>query len=434
MSPHHPVSPHVFFLPSRLVLRLCALAALAAGELRAQPVAVAAPATLSQAFAAAWARQPEAQSLDLRREVAEARRQVAESWTAEPPVLELSAKTDQPMQNQGGREYVAGLALPLWLPGERAHSGALAEAESRATGSRAAAAQLRTAASVRVAWWNWQRARGEVGLAGERLASAQRLAADVAQRVKVGDMARADQHQADGAAASAEMALAEAEALLATARQQLRALTGSLPEASGTDTAEPLPVVPADFSALDAAHPAVAEWLDRVEVARKVADLAAVQTRANPELTVLTTRDRAAFDAGYQQSLTLGVRIPFGSASRQRARLGLAHAEAVESEGQLSLERERLLADLEAARVRVESTRLQLAAADRRAQLARESRTFFDKSFRLGESDLPTRLRIELEAVEAERHSARLRIEHAAAISALRQALGLLPEQQGVTP
>jgi hypothetical protein len=69
------------------------------------------------------------------------------------------------------------------------------------------------------------------------------------------------------------------------------------------------------------------------------------------------------------------------------AKLGLARAEALETEGQLRLERERLAADLEAARVRVESSRTQLAAAEKRAQLARESRGFFDKSFRLGESD-----------------------------------------------
>ena len=80
--------------------------------------------------------------------------------------------------------------------------------------------------------------------------------------------------------------------------------------------------------------------------------------------------------------------------------------------------------------MRVESSRTQLAAAEKRTQLARESRGFFDKSFRLGESDLPTRLRIELESVEAERQNARARIDLAAAISALRPALGLLPEQK----
>jgi hypothetical protein len=67
-------------------------------------------------------------------------------------------------------------------------------------------------------------------------------------------------------------------------------------------------------------------------------------------------------------------------------------------------------------------------AAERRARLAAELRGFIEKSFRAGESDLPARLRVELEAVEAERLAARARIDLAAAVSQLRQALGLLPE------
>jgi cobalt-zinc-cadmium efflux system outer membrane protein len=60
--------------------------------------------------------------------------------------------------------------------------------------------------------------------------------------------------------------------------------------------------------------------------------------------------------------------------------------------------------------------------------LAAESRGFFDKSFRLGETDLPTRLRIEAEAADAQRQQARAGIDLAAAVSAWRQALGLLPQ------
>ena len=94
----------------------------------------------------------------------------------------------------------------------------------------------------------------------------------------------------------------------------------------------------------------------------------------------------------------------------------------------MNLERARLAGERDAAKARADGARLQLAAADRRAQLARESRGFFDKSFRMGETDLPTRLRIEAEAAEADRQAARARIELAAAISAWRQALGLLPQ------
>lgn len=424
----------ISFLVSRVLCAgLCSLAFLPIGNLWAQtspPTASSAARTLKQAFDAAWLRQPEAQSLDQRREAAEARRQIAESWTANPPTLELSDKTDQPLKNQGYREYVAGVALPLWLPGERSQTGALAEAESNAVGSRASAAQLRTAAAVRVAWWDWQRARVEQTLASERLESARCLAIDVAKRVKAGDLARSDQHQADGAAASAEVTLVEAGSTLAATTQHLRALTGAMPDAGSGDSAEPAPAVPADFSTLDATHPAVRELFDRAEVARRVADLAKVQSRNNPELLLATTSQRGAFGDDWQQTITVGVRFPFGSESRNRAKVETARAEAIESEGLLRLEQERLASDLDAARLHVEAAQTRQAAADKRARLARESRAFFEKSFRLGETDLPTRLRIEFEAVEADRQSTRARIDLAASISTLRQVMGLLPEQK----
>lgn len=130
----------------------------------------------------------------------------------------------------------------------------------------------------------------------------------------------------------------------------------------------------------------------------------------------------------YRQSLTLGISIPFGSDSRYRARLSTAQAELIEAEGQLQLEQERLLGERDSASVRLELARDQIKAADKRAQLARETRGFFQKSFLMGETDWPTRLRIELEAAEAERQAIRTRVDLAAAVSALRQAQGLLPE------
>ena len=416
-----------------LCASLCTLAIFAANNAWAQSNSATAgrtALTLKQAFDAAWLRQPEAQSLDQLRDAASARQQMAESWLVAPPTMELSGKSDQLAKNQGNREYVAGVALPLWLPGERQRAGALAEIASSAVNSRALAAQLRTSATVREAWWNWRRARGEQLLAGERLDNARRLAADVAKRVKAGDLARADQHQADGAEASAEVILAEADSILTTATQHLRALTGIMPAAESNDSAELPPAVPADFSALDASHPAVRELFDRAEMARRAADLAGVQTRNNPELVLLSTRDRGVSGEAWQQNLTIGVRIPFGSEARNRAKAGAARAEAIETEGLLRLERERLATDMDGARLRVESAQTRQEAAAKRARLARESRAFFEKSFRMGETDLPTRLRIELESVEAERQSTRARIDLAAAISTLRQVMGLLPEQQ----
>lgn len=393
-------------------------------------IAQVTPATLKRVFDAAWSRQPEAQSFSARQEALEARRAVTQSWTAEPPTLELSTRTDQLNRNQGVREHVLGVAIPLWLPGERSRSGAVIDAESQSAGTRVAAARLRTAANVRDAYWAWARAREDLSLAHDRAASARALAADVSRRVTAGDLARADQHQADGAVAAADSALAESQSALMATTQQLRALTGiaPVPGNSADIPSEALPTLPPSFADLDLAHPAVADLVAQAEVARRTVALARVQTRANPELTLSTNRERGISADPYLQSITLGVRVPFGSDARYRAKLAGANAEALELESQLRLARERVLADLDAVRQRVASAKLVAEATARRAQLARETRGFFEKSFRAGQSDLPSRLRIELEAVEADRQAARTRIDYAAAISALRQALGLLPE------
>lgn len=410
--------------------RLCMAAvvalawALAGSAALAQSPPAPPPLTLKALFDRAWERQPEAQSAALRRESAQAARSGAASWTAEPAALELSTKSDRPGSNQGSREVELGVALPLWLPGERARKAALGDAEIKAVESRRLAAQLQLAASVREAWWALQRAQAELGLAQDRLQSAQQLAADVARRFKAGDMARADQTQADGAVAQAEAAVAEALGARDVAQAALAAWGGQevLPDAAEPE-AEALPA-----AGLPADHPAVADWQDQAEVARRAADLAAVQTRANPELTVAATRGREQSGERYLQSFTVGVRVPLGGGDRARAKEAAARADALDAEVRARVEQDRLAADVAAATARVKVTQAQREAMARHAALARDTRGFIDKAFRLGEADWPTRLRVELEAVQAERQLARARIDAAAAVSTLRQALGLLPQ------
>jgi hypothetical protein len=72
------------------------------------------------------------------------------------------------------------VAIPLWLPGERGRSQALADAEGRAIESRTTAAQLRVAATVREAggrgsapaWNSMPRAASSTTFAASRPMSA----------------------------------------------------------------------------------------------------------------------------------------------------------------------------------------------------------------------------------------------------------------------
>ena len=381
--------------------------------------------SLKDVFDTAWSRQPEARALQLRRDAAQSQAKAAGLLSPEPPSLEVSQRSDRTADNNGVRQAEVGIAVPIWLPGQRSASLDLAQAEISFVERKLLASQLRLASSVREAWWNWLRARVDAELAREQLTNAQRLAADVAKRTNAGDLAKSDQHQAEGVAAAAEALAAQADAASASAFAQVASLTGVSFEANlSIHGVAEHPPVPAQILE----HPLLAELENRIAVAERTASLISTQTRTNPELTIATTRDRGAFGERYVQTVLVGVRLPFGGGPRYEARIATAQAEAVEVQSILMLEKDRLQSDQRAAAFRAESARVQLDAAQRRARLAKESRSFFDKSFRLGETDLPTRLRIEAEAVEAERQEARSQIDLAAAISAWRQSLGLLPQ------
>lgn len=417
--------------PIRIALSVMTLSGLVLTA-QAQDISAAAlsgSVSLKDVFETAWQRQPEALALQSRRDAAQAQAKAASMLSPEPPSLEISQRSDRMTGNSGAREVEVGIAVPIWLPGQRTASADLAQVEISLVERNLLASQLRLAASVRDAWWGWLRARVDAELASEQLANAQRLAADVAKRTNAGDLAKSDQHQAEGAVAAAQAHAAQAQAASAAAFAQVMALTGRTAPADLTVNVavEPTPDSTPHTGSL-VGHPLLAELEDRITMAGRTAQLISAQRRSNPELTVATTRGRGAFGERYGQTVLIGIRVPFGAGPRHDARLATAQAEAIEVQSQLVLEQARIQADKQGAAARLEAARTQLDAAQRRAQLANESRSFFDKSFRLGETDLPTRLRIEAEAAEAARQAARSRIDLASAISALRQSLGLLPQ------
>ncbi|MDO8713941.1 MAG: TolC family protein [Polynucleobacter sp.] len=400
--------------------------ALANGERKSE-------SALKSFYESSWERQPDYKSYQYRVEAALAKQKIASSLLVSPASVEVAQKTDRANSNQGASETILGLGIPLWLWNERSSSINLADAEYKKLLSQYYLSQLRIAAEVRDAYWNYQKSKIESELALRRHENAKNLALDVERRFKAGDLSRADLHQANGALASSEAFLVEAQANVINAEQRVRSLLGSeylkkIQFGDITKNIEPLPKVPENLSGLDSSLPIVAALVDQLEVAKKAVDLAKSQTRASPQLQILTTKGREVYGVPYQQSVTVGLKIPFGSEARNTNRLASATAEMVDSEVRLSYERESALSNVESNAALVKSAKMKLGAADKRSNLANETRQFFDKSFRFGETDLPTRLRIELEAVDANRQAAIAKINYAVSVSNLRQALGLLPE------
>jgi cobalt-zinc-cadmium efflux system outer membrane protein len=383
---------------------------------------------LQQALAQAWARQPEAQARPSQLQALQARQQAAQAWTAGPGAVEAGTSTRRLNPQRGVQEVELAVSWPLWLPGERAGAQALAGAETTAWLAQWAAARLRLAGELRAAWWPWWLAAADLQAAEVQLGLARRTAADVARRVQAGDLALADQHQADAAVAAAEALLAQAQAGRVVAGQQLRALTAEAPpDTPGADQAEPEPA-PAAYAGLAGLPHAELQALQaRLAAAQRAASLARVQSREAPELRLATTRERGGPGEAWTPTYVLGLRLPLGGGDQHQARVAAAGAEVHSLQAQQGLLMSRLEAERHSAEARTQAARAQQVAAERRAQLALATHGLVEKAFALGEADLPSLLRVQAEAAEARRAALRAGIERAAAISAWRQALGWLP-------
>ncbi|PWF48820.1 transporter, partial [Massilia glaciei] len=172
--------------------------ALAPLLLGAAACAHAQDAGLHAAFEAAWQRQPAQQAQAARQAELDAKLRAAGALTPAPASVSVSQRTDQIGSKLGQREAEVEFDVPLWLPGQKGRERALARAEGGVYAAAQRLAQWRLAGELRQAYWQARIDADEHALAVQRSASARALAADVARRVKAGELARVDANRATG--------------------------------------------------------------------------------------------------------------------------------------------------------------------------------------------------------------------------------------------
>lgn len=376
--------------------------------------------SLAAAFESAWRKQPAALATAAREEEFAAKRDAATALFPEPPSVQLGYRTDQLNQNAGDREIEGLVSLPLWTPRtiNAARTLALAETEQFSAGQRLQ--RWRLAGEVREAYWQARLAVTERELAKRKVDEALVVAADVERRLEAGDLSRTDLNQALIATQMAQMTGAETRSRAQRATQAFFVLTGL----------NTLPVVteslPAAVPALET-HPQLAAGTVAVATANAKLGQATAATSDPPELEIGMRRERAAFGEPYANSVIVGIKVPFGTSARNQPRITAASAELIEASATVMLDRDRIAAEIEAARVELEVAREGETIATERYRLATSTQALFSKAFALGELDLPARLRAENERFDSELSLTRSRIEVERAISRLNQAQGVLP-------
>ncbi len=396
--------------------------------------------SMAAAVDAAWQRAVAAQEARGLRQRADAERSAASSLWAAPPALQLSHRNDRWQRNAGQQETEIGLAWPLWLPGQRAARGAVADAAVAAADVSQAAARLRMAGEVREAAWAIHALEAELVQADALLRSLQTLAEDVERRVRAGDMARADALAARAELLGATAQQTEVRQRLVQARGQWKLLTGLEALVDAQADAQTDAQAEAQADAREAArtpdtaapvtlalHPELRYAALATEHARKRVALVQASRRDPPELSLGFRQDTPGRSAGPQNSITIGLRLPFGTDDRNQPLQAAALSELELAQAREQRLRDRLDADLAAALAAQATTQQQLLAERDRAALLRERALLIDKSFRAGETPLPDLLRALSAAAQAEASLARQQAALGLARARLHQASGLLP-------
>lgn len=383
------------------------------------PIPTAGTVSLRAALEAAWQRAVVAREREGQRRRAEVDRAVASSRWAAPPSLAMSHRDDRLQGNAGRRETEIGVAVPLWLLGQRAARAGTAEAAATQALAAEQVARLRLAGDLREAAWQLAALQAEMAQAEAQAQALKQLADDVDRRVRAGDLARADALAAQAEALAASALKTDVQQRLQAARSRWTLLTGL--------TAAPDLKADLATEAPAAAHPELQFASQSTELARQRVELMRRSRRDAPELTIGVRQDTPGRAESSQGSLVVGLRLPFGTDDRNRPLEAAALTELDVAQTQERRLRERLDSDIAAAREAQRSAQAQLEAETARARLLRERTTLIDKSFRAGETPLPDLLRALAAASQADSAAARQTAALGLARARLQQALGLLP-------
>jgi hypothetical protein len=250
---------------------------------------------LAIAVEQAWRLNPQAAGLDAREAEARAAQDVAAGLTPEPGSVSIGSLNDRLNRNQGKQEYEVELAVPLWLPGQKAAREAEAASRIDEAVARRTAVRLEVSGELREAWWALATARSAKILAARRLETARALETDVMRRYKVGELSRIDANLAQTETHAANAELVEAEATLLQAEQAVQTLTGSPAPKIWTKSRRRRGELIGETGDSAETHPLLAATAAAARSARARVQVADESRRAAPELALRVVRERGDF-------------------------------------------------------------------------------------------------------------------------------------------
>lgn len=375
-----------------------------------------APVTsLHEAFERAVAQLPEAVASPALRAQADAQRRAARGPFVGPPVV----RGDVLARSGGTIEQEASVSAAIKWPGE-ARAGVNAAAfGNKAVNAGLAGAQLALAGDIRAAYWRLAGARGAVNIEQQHVATARVETEQVRRLVQAGVQSRRDLLVSEAELGAALERFSAAETVLADTVAAVEALVGTAPDSFADEALS--------VSTYIEVHPALLAAESKAKAAEAKAGYARYSLRPRVEGTVGVRRQRNDPRGAYEDALLVGIAIPLGRDSRAVADAAGTRAEALSLGANAARLRVRLMADQQAALVRLAVAERALGDAQARQSAMREALTLTERGRAEGEIGYIEYLRARQALFDSERALGAAQVAKSAAISNVNQALGVLP-------
>ncbi len=364
---------------------------------------------------------PNTQLLSAKKLELEARQIQAKSFLPSSSSLVLRNQNDQLTSRRGETEWEFGVDIPIWLSGQRKAREAIAAASELNLNNDKQSIQLQLAGMVRDALWDINLMQGLATIAKLKFEALRQLQSDVEKRVKLGDLAQKDLLIAQTETLQAEAENINAEAEFQHAKFRYINLTG-------------LKIIPQEFTEiksvktnLDESHPALHDAKGKVTLSNELRNLAQIETRENPTLTLGARSLRGAFDNQYNDSIGLTLRIPLQSETRNAPLRASAEMNYAESQVNLSQLNILLTAAMHEAERNLEVSSMQLEVLTKQNNIAQQNLNISRKAFQLGELDLSDLIRIQTQTFNTERTLKNQQVQQLWNIARYNQAVGELP-------
>jgi outer membrane protein, heavy metal efflux system len=394
---------------------------LAAAMLHEDELIINSTLTLHDLLEKALPNYPNSQLLMAKKLALEARQTQAKSLLPGSAALILRNQNDQLLSRNGETEWEAGVEFPIWLSGQRKAREAIANIASQNLTADTQYLRLQLAGLVRDALWDIQLMQGLADIAKAKYEAASQLQRDIEKRVNLGDMAQKDILIAQTETLQAESEQINAEAEVQHAKFRYVNLTG-------------LSDIPAEFTEvkstqldLQETHPALIDANSKIALSAEQRNLARIENRDNPMVTLGTRSLRGASDTEYNNSLGITVRIPFQSETRNAPLIAAAEMHYAESQVNLTQLKLLLAAAMHEAEHNLEVGSAQLAVLTKQHNIAQQSLSVTRKAFQLGELDLSDLMRVQTQAFNAERNLKNQQIQQLWNTARFNQAVGELP-------